>query len=470
MNTTVSTEFHPPDRQRAWARGFARLSPVMMVLVCTTGCEGLQGTIAVDIVTAPGGSVMDPVVRARLTLSEPFAQVESERAADGTFALTLDVEAPGVSGSVAFEGFDQSGSLVAYGRTPPLPIAAFDTNVSIYVARPMSIAPAPVGMEAARSDMGVTALSYGVAMAGGRRTSGEASARMDIYNAYSHAFQLGEDMPEARVQVTATTGIGGDVYLFGGVDELGQPSANTWRFSTSIPPAGAYTSLSTDSALARAGARTAVHSSEMFVITGEPPVLINGISSTVDVYADAPALHGTATTVFVDNRFRALFVGSGNGDGGGYMLEDDAFTPLDHPGLRRTDHESVALPGERVLTIAGALSDTGVLDDAGMVVDMRSRAITEHSGLLDTPRTAAAVAASAVFVLIAGGVDAAGELIADAEILDAVTLEPVTVLPLLVPRRAANAAALANGQILLVGGVDEDGDPIGTIELFTPRP
>ena len=69
-------------------------------------------------------------------------------------------------------------------------------------------------------------------------------------------------------------------------------------------------------------------------------------------------------------------------------------------------------------------------------------------------------------MIVAGG-DAAG-VDASVEIFDAVTLAPLATAQLVVPRKNAVALALPNDQILIAGGVDQNGAPIATLELFTP--
>jgi hypothetical protein len=60
-------------------------------------------------------------------------------------------------------------------------------------------------------------------------------------------------------------------------------------------------------------------------------------------------------------------------------------------------------------------------------------------------------------------------VVATADIYDAMTLARVATAPLVVPRTDAEAVALPNGQILIAGGRDANGLPIGTLELFTPQ-
>jgi hypothetical protein len=78
------------------------------------------------------------------------------------------------------------------------------------------------------------------------------------------------------------------------------------------------------------------------------------------------------------------------------------------------------------------------------------------------------VTATQDVVLVAGGTDAEGTVLDDAELFDAVTLDPLGRLPLQAPRTGAAAVPLANRQILLAGGEDASGQPVATLELFTP--
>jgi N-acetylneuraminic acid mutarotase len=166
-----------------------------------------------------------------------------------------------------------------------------------------------------------------------------------------------------------------------------------------------------------------------------------------------------------------LFVGAGSGASGGVLLAGDDFVELDTPAeMARTGHSTVALPDGTLLVIGGEaggalLSSAVRVDITGAGAD--ARALAEF---LATPRRDAAVAVTAEYVIVAGGAGADDQIVADAELLDAVTLAPVATLPLVVPRHGAHALALANGQVLIAGGVDAGGQPIATLELFTPAP
>src|SRR5262249_22631169 len=95
-----------------------------LLVIAAAACDGTTGTYTVKLVTAPGSHVLDPVSHAKLALSDPHTIVEADRGADGNFALDIDVSAAGQNATLTFEGTDPTGAIVAWGRTPPLPVAA----------------------------------------------------------------------------------------------------------------------------------------------------------------------------------------------------------------------------------------------------------------------------------------------------------------------------------------------------------
>lgn len=432
-------------------------------------------TIAVTLVGAPESDLLDDVVRARLTLTEPPAVVEAERDASGALVLALDVPAERVQGDIVFEGFGEDGALVAYGRSGPLPISGVTIDIALYAAAPMSLAETPVPPVTPRADMGIAVLSYGALLAGGRTEDGDASAAVEVYSVYQHVFQEMNDLPAARTALAAAAGGRDEVYLFGGLDAGGAPSDALYRFDTATTLGGAGYALTTEGAgLARTGAVMVALGQDRFAVTGTPPVRIEGLQGRASAWDEAPALAGTATSAVIDGAVYTLFAGAGNGVSGAILLAGDRFIELDPPDgaedqLQRTGHATALLPDGSMLVLGGALEAAAVLPTAAarLQPDSRDWEITE---LLTTPRTHAAVAATSDHLIIAGGVDENGALAIDAEVFDAVSLAPLATLRMVTPRSHATAVPLPNGQVLIVGGMDATGAPVRTAELFTPAP
>jgi hypothetical protein len=172
--------------------------------------------------------------------------------------------------------------------------------------------------------------------------------------------------------------------------------------------------------------------------------------------------------VVPDGALFALFVGEGSGQSGVVRIGDDG--ALDEAGApasaRRRGHAVVPTADGRVIAIGGEVG--GVPIASALVLSPASRLYVEQADVLTTPRTGAAIAASGGVLVVAGGRDAAGDLVPTAEIFDLATLTLRATVPMVVPRVGATARPLDDGQVLIVGGVDDAGVPVGVVELFTP--
>ncbi len=442
-----------------------------VALAVLAGCGGDVGTLQVSLVTAPDSTLMDQVQRLRVTLDEPPTVVEAERTGDG-FIIDLEVDAEGITGFLIIEGFDADDAWVAFGRSGPLPIAAIDAQISIYLAPPLSIAAAPEALDPPRSEIAVTPLSYGVAFAGGRNAGGAPVGDLAIYNLYDHALQIGLDAPVPFASATAMTGTQGAVFVFGGLDSADQPTANLWFFDTNVAPSGAWADLQSDPDLARAGSTSAPLGFDQFLVSGDPLVQIDGeVGRAVEV-GQSPLIDGGNTTVgsavILNDIPNTLFAGAGAGTTGAVLVTLGTFNELaTAPAeVSRTGHGAAVLPDGDTLIVGG--QTLAELPTSAVRYFVRDRTFSVLPSILATARTDAAVTATGSYIVVAGGRDGTGQVLGDAEILDADTLQRVAVLPLLVPRAGAAAETLANGQVLIAGGVDADGAPIATLELFTP--
>lgn len=444
-----------------------------LAALAAIGCGGVTGTVSLSLVTAPDSTVLDGVTRARLTLSSPLTVVEAERGADGRFDLAIDVPAEGPAGRLTFEGLDRDGQLVAIGRTPALPLAAYDAEVAIYVAAPDTLAAAAIALDPPVTGVAAAAFPFGVLVAGGALSDTQASDQVAIYNAYTHAWQQGVPLPARRSRLIVAASASGYAYVFGGVDGAGAPHGTLWRYDTTVAPAGAVVELAEQPSLARADEPIAIVRSEAFIVGGQPPVVIDGFTRTLTAASTLPRLGGgaaTAVSADVDGteQVYAVFLGATSGASGLVRLSADA--TLDESGApasaRRTGHAVVSLDQGRILAIGGR--DEAAPLTSAIVVNPAARLYTEQADVLATARVDAAVAVSGGVVVVAGGHDGDGNLIGTAEILDATTLAPRAVVPMVVPRTGAVARPLTSGQVIILGGRDASGAPVTTVELFTP--
>ena len=433
-------------------------------------CGGEEGTISVGIVAAPGSELLPRIDRIRGTFSNGGKTFEAERDSDGTLKVGIDFKADGRSGDLIVEGFDRSGIRIAVGRVGPLPLAAIDANVSVYLAQPQSIAEAPVSLDVPRSHIGGTEASFGALLAGGLGADGPVTD-VDIYSTYLHQLQSGLPMPEARSNVAVVAGGVGFVYMLGGDDADGEARSESYAFDITVPPSGSYRPLVISAENARSGVTTAIVGQELYLVSGDPVLLLDGIAGTARPLVDGAGLDGPAATVVGDNRLQVVFGGAGVvdpelGGVGAAVYETDHATHLEAPPeMIRTQHRALTLPTAQVLFLGGAIDE--VATTSAVLYSIATGGF-EVIDLLATGRRNPAVALTNRYLVVVGGEDDTGAAIGDAELFDAFTLERVAIIPLLVPRKNAVAHALNNGQVLIAGGQDQDGAPIGLLSLFTP--
>jgi hypothetical protein len=431
----------------------ARLRPragtfaAAVAIACAGACAGETGTIQLELTTAPGSTLLEAVHKLRLTITNPRTVVEAERTEAG-FDLVLDVEATGAAGSLIVEGLDASDTLIATGSSPPFPVAAINARIVIYMATPLSIGLAPVGLAGERTGVASATLSYGVVLAGGEDAAGTRTAELAIYNAYDHALSAGLPMPAPRSHVAIGIGSSNAVYLFGGTGPDDQPSGTLWRFDTTVAPAGAYSELPPHPELARSGEIAVPLAAERFVITGAPAADLT--FGTMTARGETLASNGAA--VAIAGVHHAVFAG-------------DPIVRISGDRL-----EPVAAAAEVTATAAPTRDGRVVFAGVGtsrdvLAVDAASGAVTAFPDVLSTVRVRPAVAATTRHLIVAGGSDEDGTPIASADILDATSFRLIATLPCLA-REGATAHALLNDQIAIVGGAPAN----AAIELFTPPP
>jgi hypothetical protein len=257
-------------------------------------------------------------------------------------------------------------------------------------------------------------------------------------------------LPEKRARQTLAVGANGIVYMFGGLDDTGQPTASLWRFDTTAPPNGTYSDFGDKPGFARADANAVPLGADNFLVSGMPAAeLSGGTGSLASLTAVASLPAAGASVIASDGVATALFAG----DTGLVRFRNGAFDTLD--ATPRAGASVTALPGGKLAVACGG--PTLRVDAATGAVDT----FTAH------PEIGCAVAATRRHLVIAGGTNL-GMVTNAVEIDDATTLQPVATATLAVPRTGATAIALPNDQVLIIGGTDAAGNPIETLELFTP--
>lgn len=423
-----------------------------LALVAVLGACGQSGTLAIELVL-PGGQLPDGTTQARVKVGADVMATVAV-GSDGSFSLSLEFDSMSASLPVEVDLLDAAGTTLARGHSTPLPLDATSDRVKVFVAPPGRFSPAPFDFPA-RSDVALAPLSYGVLLAGGRNADGTKAADLAIYSVTRQTFTAGAALPSPRAGMLAVGTSADSVLFFGGLGTGEAATSDFWFFDTTVPPGGTYATLPTVPALARAGAQAAPLGNDRFIVTGDPPVLLDAVAGTVTAFTNAPDGAGQATAAATTALGGAAVVLLAGTSGiFRYDAAADSWTTLD--GAARAGAAAVTMSDGRVLVAAGGtttlISPDGTLTPGPTI------------GFRDRPGAAAA----GTSVVVAGGFTADGTGRADADVIAGDPLAVQTV-PLATPRGGAAALALPNLTILVVGGRDRDGGtPQAGAEIFTP--
>jgi hypothetical protein len=436
-----------------------------LLLAALASCTGENGTIGITVVGAPDSEILPNIERIRATFTNPVKTFEGTRGSDGSLDLSIELLADSRVGDIIVEGYNASDALIAVGRAGPLPLNAINAEIVVYMAPPLSVAEAPVVLDPPRSLPGSAAASFGVLLAGGLGADGPI-ATVDVYSTYLHSMQSGLDMPAPVSDSAVVAGDRGFVYMVGGSNEAGEAVADSYAFDTTIAPSGRYRELVVAEENARSGASTAIVGEELFIVSGNPGLLLDGFSGTARALLNGEDLDGPAVTLFSENNLQVVFAGSGVSEGAA-IYEAGQIRRLGAPDelLMREKHRGVSLPSNEALFLGGSIGGEAVVS---AVLYKPLSGSFQPINLLVTPRNNPAVAVTDRYLVVVGGEDDDGNPVAEVEIFDVNTLEPVATGLLQVPRKNTSAQPLVNGQVLIAGGEDADGNPVGIMELFTP--
>ena len=439
-------------------RGASRHLAVAFALVAAA-CNNSSGTLDVSLVTAPGSTLLGSAQTLDVYLTSPAQEQVVKRTSSG-FSLDISVNADSNVSALIVDALDGSGDLIATGASPPFVLAATNGDIAIYMAPPNTIGAAPAMLDAARTGVAITALSYGAAFAGGVDGSGTVGTELAIYDAFDHTLTQGSAMPAARSQQIIGDGSSDIIYLYGGKDGSGNATSSFWSFDTSVSPDGAYDEFTTSTGLPSVGQLALMDDyDDDFVVSGTPPILFEGLEGSavaLSGVASLPAAGATVTTA--TDTVIAVFVGSdsvvtvASGSAQSYSIAAAERAGASVAAIGTNGQVLVACGGSTTASVITAATGTA----------------TTYPMVPATARTGCAIAATAKSIVIAGGTDGSGNVLTTADIFDATTFAPVATIPLVVPRTGATAIPLSNDQVLIAGGVDGSGAPSAVIELYTP--
>ena len=461
------------------------LTLVLAVALCEVRCDDTIH-LTFDIVTPSGEDTLAGATRLRVTNSTPAA---SREVALGSEALSVELARLEVSAgatTVTVEALDDGGTVLARGASPPFYPSLSSGHLRIYLARVGAFGVAPPAAGAGPPGRtGAAVASPGGANAlivGGAEADGVPVADAWVYDELLHELTRVTSASEARRDATAVGLSSGDVAVCGGLGASGL-SVTCEVFDPSQTLTGTWSTCAAGETamLGRAGSPAAVLGSGALVPGGRDAggaALATAVLLTTDQEPTATVLAslmaapraGHTVTASSDGSHALLYGGAPDGHAVAERYDDGArtFVALDlDPSLMRSHHAAVLLDDGRVLVIGGRDPQGAPRGDAILVG--LDGAATLHEGTLARSRSDHTVTRVGERVLVAGGRDASGVL-GDAEILDMGTLTACSTAAMRAPRADHAAVLLGSGTVLIMGGVDSAGAPLGLFEIYTPAP
>jgi len=465
--------------------------PWLAALVCgAAACNGSTGTLTLTLTEPSGATLLETdIQRIEVTLTSPPETAEADRVGSG-FTLSFSVDATGSDGQFFLQGFDGNANLIAVGETPPIPIAAIDATLTIFVAPPLSIGASQSSLEDARRDLTAAATTFGAVLVGGVSANGFASPSIEGFNAFTQSVGEFAPLTVPRVAPAVMVDSSDDLEIFAGSDQDGNPTGSAFELDLDNGGSGTIVDItpSNGSSFARGAALALpLDTLDEFAISGTPaleyatPSTVAAVTMTGVTAAAAPG----AAVVGSDGAVTAIFAGDGNPGTGIVRFHAESIDlPTGNPSVLRHGHAVAGAPGGVIIELGGVIDGGGSGSGSGsdeptadaVLFDPVAGTATVKPSILMTARLNPAVAATSRYLIVAGGqsddvactTTTPCTLVPTVEVLDATTFALVTTLNLVVPRTNASAIALPNDQILIVGGTDENGAPTGTVELFTP--
>jgi hypothetical protein len=140
--------------------------------------------------------------------------------------------------------------------------------------------------------------------------------------------------------------------------------------------------------------------------------------------------------------------------------------PLGQPN--RINATATTMPSGDIL-ILGGKDTTGALATGFAVTPMlpmpKVTALPQNLSVAREGHTASLTGSELV---VCGGADATGKAQASCDVFDASSYALKRSFPLAGPRKGHSAVVLDNGLVILAGGIDGDGNPLQSIEIYTP--
>ncbi|MBN1771886.1 MAG: hypothetical protein JXB32_11525 [Deltaproteobacteria bacterium] len=473
-----------------------------VLVAALAGCDGEEATparIVVHVLVPDGVNPLVGTTRLVLTFEKPnVATFVEETPADvGSMTeLVYTYTFPESEATAVLEvvAEDAAGYSRAHGRSIPFDIVSGRTlsiGVLMLVPGQWATAPATLKLATARMLHGAAVTGDGGLMVAGGTTATGVTPTVELFDLNAMAPVPAADvptLPAARSRFAMLALNADQVLLVGGVTASTQ--ADLWN-----GPAATWTPLPLPAEVPEvwAGPRFATLGDGRALLWGGVDGSDAPVSALVRAGGDGLSrLDGTTdrndpagVPVMTPDGLRFLLVG-GNEVGLPFAslldpvtgaIEDDVTAPTDE---LRTRHTVIRVGASRAL-VAGGYGATGTLSTfvwifdgacldpaAGCVVwSSAGPMLGSVGGVADAVGVGIDPGNEDPRAVLVGGVDASDRPLPEALVLNAETGVAAR-YPLRTPRAYGAVVRLPAGQIVYVGGLDGDGNPLDTIELFEP--
>lgn len=403
---------------------------LVLLVVAAAGCNTTpELELAIRL---PGDrSRLAAITRVNMTATRNGVVFASSSTAAGASTVSLHGLTHGADTVISLDGVDDSGTLIARGKTCPIDFQGGGMSTPLYFAPLNFFAPTVGTPSVARQSPSALALDDGtVLVMGGRDASGAVQASSDRFTPGSATFAASApalDRARTRAQAVKLTAVG--LLVVGGVDGSGNTIAEAELYSETQQ---AFLPISDPRLDGRVGHRVSALSDSSALVSG---------GSNSD--SGAPL----ATTLLIEVR----------SDGTSRVTQS---VPLVEA---RRDHAVIVASGVPVVFGghgAGGtpLSSIEAIDQSG------SASVIGHLQYARANATASLLSDGSI--LIVGGVGADGQPLDTAELYNPYK-QSTSVATMATARTGHSATELTADRVLVAGGaIDRAGTPSALVELF----
>jgi hypothetical protein len=457
----------------------------LLLAVVLMGCGGKTGAIPLNIVVSP---IDDPFIDATSVRFSVVGTSESSTVAvaDGHFEFSHTLKPSHTFAPILVEVLDRDGQVFARGLTPALSQEAMSRDpVAVWVGRVGQVAPSGATLPFGRTEVAAASVvGLGAVYAGGKDQNRVGSSATAVFDVFTQTVLQTAAMNSVRTGAVAVGNGNVQAVVFGGMDHAGMPLATSELFDPRTG-LGSWVAVPSDTLTARSRPNLTLLKSGTALLSGGANAAGEAIgtaallatSGTVRLSAIASPMvaprlgHAVAPATFPDGDGAVLFGGLAPGSTFpiAERLIGQSFTAYDVALPNRTGATATALPSGAILLLGGTGDDGLALPSGALIIPSVPPTVTPIESALSSARVGHTATLLGTDVLVCGGANATGEVLATCDLVKGPTYDLRETIPLPAARRDHTAVTLETGVVLLAGGAAANGEPLASMDIYTPR-